>query len=472
MQIDDGWYPDPRDPAGLRWWADGGWTSETIPAAKVETGPVQSADAVSAAAGDLTRPPAGPRLEGGGSGRRPSRRLGLSLAALVLFATGSGVAALMSPRSGQIVTSDGDSDEAEPARPAVDGEVEPDPSDESAPSEELEVVEFREIDPVDLPWRTTCSEEWEGEAVALVADGDGGLVDEGWTYPSPAYEVRADSVVFGDVTGDGREDAVFETFCLQNASLQWIEVWTHDDAGEPLQLEPTVQFTKLDGTIDWHEVVDGHLRLHSSTGVPWDQYPHLNGYPVQVVTDHTWSGQRWESLEVSRDPESYEGCDDPSSSAEATARCFTESVQRASWQIATTVATTEMVEWLRERPLGPLSGTFAGCGSARLSQQPDRVACFVEAQDGQFAQLDVYEIGSGYQVDGVTFGEGSSVDEVAGTYGSDPYFDDLWDGCADGNWPDCTTLYLETPIGSGYEWFGSTCGGIDPVGTCDSYGDW
>jgi hypothetical protein len=46
------------------------------------------------------------------------------------------------------------------------------------------------------------------------------------------------------------------------------------------------------------------------------------------------------------------------------------------------------------------------------------------------------------------------------TYGDDPVFDDYWDSCFDGDWTDCDELYLQSPVGSDYEWFGATCGDI------------
>ena len=44
------------------------------------------------------------------------------------------------------------------------------------------------------------------------------------------------------------------------------------------------------------------------------------------------------------------------------------------------------------------------------------------------------------------------------TYGDDPYLDRLWDACEAGDGQACDDLYLESPLGSGYEEFGDTCG--------------
>ncbi len=43
-------------------------------------------------------------------------------------------------------------------------------------------------------------------------------------------------------------------------------------------------------------------------------------------------------------------------------------------------------------------------------------------------------------------------------YGDDPDLDALWDGCSAGDMADCDELYFDTPIGSEYEAYGSTCG--------------
>ncbi len=41
---------------------------------------------------------------------------------------------------------------------------------------------------------------------------------------------------------------------------------------------------------------------------------------------------------------------------------------------------------------------------------------------------------------------------------TDPYLYGLYDECADGDMAACDTLYLESPAGSHFEWFGFTCG--------------
>lgn len=104
-------------------------------------------------------------------------------------------------------------------------------------------------------------------------------------------------------------------------------------------------------------------------------------------------------------------------------------------------------------------------------------------------------VGSGYEAFGSTCGEteaerfggcalGSDSTPGADGYGDDAELDVLWDGCAAGDLGSCDTLYFQSPFGSTYETFGSTCGETttDQFGTCagvtdttsasvDGYGD-
>lgn len=54
--------------------------------------------------------------------------------------------------------------------------------------------------------------------------------------------------------------------------------------------------------------------------------------------------------------------------------------------------------------------------------------------------------------------------DPSSTYGDDPGLDLLWDGCADGDGQACDDLYLQSPLSSGYEQFGDTCGERFPPG--------
>lgn len=46
------------------------------------------------------------------------------------------------------------------------------------------------------------------------------------------------------------------------------------------------------------------------------------------------------------------------------------------------------------------------------------------------------------------------------TYGTDAALDLLWDWCADGGMWACDELFVASPAGSDYEWFGATCGDL------------
>jgi hypothetical protein len=50
-----------------------------------------------------------------------------------------------------------------------------------------------------------------------------------------------------------------------------------------------------------------------------------------------------------------------------------------------------------------------------------------------------------------------SGEDAPQTYGDDTTLDALWDGCEGGDLPACDTLYADSPLGSDYEEFGSTC---------------
>ena len=89
-------------------------------------------------------------------------------------------------------------------------------------------------------------------------------------------------------------------------------------------------------------------------------------------------------------------------------------------------------------------------------------------------------IGSEYETFGSTCGNtteaGASCAASApdsgdvNTYGDDPTLDVLWDACAAGDMASCDVLYEDSPLGSEYETFGDTCGGIQDAGSnlwCD-----
>ncbi len=98
-------------------------------------------------------------------------------------------------------------------------------------------------------------------------------------------------------------------------------------------------------------------------------------------------------------------------------------------------------------------------------------AAFLEA----FEELDLVELAEDCELDPDTFGAGSTDDGDDGSgegesYGDDPELDALYDDCEAGDLSACDTLYLDSPFGSEYEEFGSTCGGQaeEQFGNCES----
>ena len=95
----------------------------------------------------------------------------------------------------------------------------------------------------------------------------------------------------------------------------------------------------------------------------------------------------------------------------------------------------------------------------------DDVACddlYFEAPAGS----DYQEFGDtcGGRAEAGSYCEGELVGGEG--YGSNAELDALWDQCDGGDDVVCQRLYVESPYGSEYEYFGSTCGGREPDGTC------
>lgn len=96
----------------------------------------------------------------------------------------------------------------------------------------------------------------------------------------------------------------------------------------------------------------------------------------------------------------------------------------------------------QESPLGSDYETFGGsCGG--LHEDGYEYWCDTESSDGAEA-------------------------DPAGSFGEDPYFDELYRACDNGDMAACDTLYIESPMGSEYEAFAGSCGGLYE----ESYGYW
>jgi len=100
---------------------------------------------------------------------------------------------------------------------------------------------------------------------------------------------------------------------------------------------------------------------------------------------------------------------------------------------------------------------------------------------GDMASCDTLYLDSPIDSEYETFGStcgGLEVDRFGGCaaepmfYGDDVYFDGLYDACGAGDMASCDTLYLESPVESEYETFGSLCGGVateDEFGACEAF---
>lgn len=219
----------------------------------------------------------------------PSRRLlGILVAAVVLLAAGIAAVVTLNDRGApQVAVGDGEAITPSPS-------VAPSPSPSIASPVDLRTVAWEE-----QSWTTDCVESGRPEAVSLTEGDDGQLLsdpgpDGGAAAFGMNYTVDSGAVRYGDVTGDGLDDAVFETECfLGNGFIFHVEVWSHDEEGEPTQLPPVLSYSKFDGTIDEVEIVDGKLRIATSEPAPGDTHPHLNGYPIKVVTDWAYVAGDW-----------------------------------------------------------------------------------------------------------------------------------------------------------------------------------
>jgi hypothetical protein len=197
-----------------------------------------------------------------------------------------------------------------PVADESDTETAPDPGGPADAAQTSGVVELGGVDWTSVGWTTTCSDHGELQEVTVSAGNrisDQPRVlehdsDPGGDTPGVVYSVFADDAVYGDNTGDGQDEAVFRTQCFfGNHYVEQIEVWSHDTDGQPLHLPPVFEFSKFDGSIASFEVNGGALRVTTTEGAYDDLSPHLNGYPVTVVTDWTFQSQRWTPTEVARD---------------------------------------------------------------------------------------------------------------------------------------------------------------------------
>ena len=199
-------------------------------------------------------------------------------------------------RALEVIQTSAEHQEPTPGADAVVEEVE-----EPEPMEVPEVVNLATLDWFEQSWTTDCTNEDDAQQVTLTYEEEfGGVRRPGDGALTPIYVVGLNDAVHGDVTGDGHDDAVFVTQCVFASAEYFVEVWSHDEAGQPLHLPPVHHFSKFTEAVEKVEVGDEALRIHSGEGAPGDDMPHLNGYPVKVVTDWSFDGQQWHATEISR----------------------------------------------------------------------------------------------------------------------------------------------------------------------------
>jgi hypothetical protein len=264
-----GWYPDPGDPTQRRWWDGESWTDQIAP--PMDQPPTTSS-------------PQGPESSATSKSRAPW----LLVAALVAVLAGAGTTWAWLQ-----------TDDSEPS-PSVSTEREDEPQDP-------EPVDLRDLDWTTVPWTTECTDSGELDEVRLSVDprADLGPLSHDphpdAEVPRMVYTVSERPDTFGDVTGNGQDDAAFITSCfIGNDFIHFVEVWTIDDDGQPLHLPPVLSYSKFDGQIDAVDVVDETLRVVTLQGAPGDDHPHLNGYPIRVTTAWTYRAQRWTFEEIER----------------------------------------------------------------------------------------------------------------------------------------------------------------------------
>lgn len=297
-----------------------------------------------------------------------------------------------------------DPEDAEaPATPVAATDPEPEQTEESEPAEvepddPPPASDLAEVDWSALGWQTDCTLSGEVETIFLdVPDEpgeswpDGGLQhDPHPDYPWMIFTVLAGTPTIGVGTPDDRQVAAFEASCfLGNDSVASLEAWTTDADGEPLQLPRILLLSKFDGVLADVAVVDGVVRVVTAEGEDNDAWPHLNGYPIEVVTDWRLIEDRWQGRVISRvdtrvedsgagqeaaggqqpddaapagAPTDVSWCDQASQSPEALVRCLVAAYNVGEPERAAGLATSEVLDRLaQERADLVLNWEFTGC---------------------------------------------------------------------------------------------------------------
>ena len=266
------------------------------------------------------------------------------------------------------------------------------PDEPPAPEPEAEVdfVDLVALDWVDQPWTTDCTSDGQSRDLDLVIEEPLGAVHRPADGAlTPVFVVDVDGAVFGDITGNGQDEAIFVTQCVFANAETFLEVWSHDEQGQPLQLPLVQHFSRFEQLLDHVETVDGRLRVHTFEGAVGDSQPHINGFPIGVVTDWSFDGATWSAQEISRsepEPPSQSVvadeppvCEGRGSSVEATAQCLVAAVNAQDYATAATNTSDDVLSTMRSwrEEWGPLNWELEGC---------DHVSCwfYEPSTDPQF----------------------------------------------------------------------------------------
>jgi hypothetical protein len=132
-----------------------------------------------------------------------------------------------------------------------------------------------------------CGDEGDDGAV----EASGGRISSG-----EGGEIRInESIVFGDVTGDGREEAVVSIVCSTGGTLSWSVGWLYTDGDEPGELRRLARVEPPRNDAGDYTVGARHLESASISGgvltTRWATYAadDPNCCPSQVATFR----QRW-----------------------------------------------------------------------------------------------------------------------------------------------------------------------------------
>lgn len=390
-----GWYPDPGGGTQLRYFDGNVWTQAVRPCPEPEQAPTDGStvSGTPVAGSRETEEPA--LLNGAGNAMSgPSRKGRRWLAVAAAFGAIAGIGAIL------VVIWGGDEQRLFEAASAAEDTDDEEAQDESEAPDEVELTEAEPApepatarEPVDLrerswarhPWPTSCNALYEDIEATLgpsdVFELPGVLEFASSAGATPVvFSVWVDDVVYGDLTGDGHDEAVFETQCFHgNASEQMLEVWSLDDVGQPVLLPVVATWNKFTGVIESFTVVDGVLRVATAEGVPGDEAPHLNGYPVDVVTEWRFDGASWSATETSRSaPPVLAACIAPNSTPESAVTCLFEAVTSGDHGAALLVADVVVVQaFIDAHEEGWLDHwEFTGCGEPILLMPASDLACF------------------------------------------------------------------------------------------------